>query len=284
MESFFAFPGRKRRKTAEWGVFFRERREQKLLALKILTGAFAFILGMSVFSFLNVVAYRLPRKESFVRGSSYCPACRHPLGALDLVPVFSYILLRGKCRHCGAPIPIRDTLMELLGGFLALACLFFLPDGWQMVVTFAFLCVLDATALLDADTMEIPNGCCVAVVLLALGAVFAVPEVSVVARLIGAVCVSVPMLLLALLIPGAFGGGDIKLMAACGLFLGWRVTVISAFFAIVLGGIWGVILLLRKKATRKDHFAFGPFLCLGMAAGVFWGDRVLDFYLQFFKF
>ena len=99
-------------------------------------------------------------------------------------------------------------------------------------------------------------------------------------RIIGFFSASVPMLLLALAIPGAFGGGDIKLMAACGAFLGWKRNLLALFFAVLGGGVWGIWLLLKKKATRTDAFAFGPFLCTGMAISLFWGERLLLWYLK----
>ena len=103
------------------------------------------------------------------------------------------------------------------------------------------------------------------------------PGISLLARLAGALCVSVPMLVLAVLIPGAFGGGDIKLMAACGLFLGWKITLVSTALAILFGGIYGCYLLAAKKADRKAHFAFGPFLCIGMAIGLLYGIRPVSY-------
>ena len=91
------------------------------------------------------------------------------------------------------------------------------------------------------------------------------------------------MLLLTLAVPGAFGGGDIKLMGACGAFLGWKITLVSAFIAILFGGMWGIGLLLGKKKSRKDHFAFGPFLCIGMVIGLLWGGQIISWYMGFLE-
>lgn len=239
-----------------------------------------FMLGACVFSFLNVIVYRAPRKMSFVKGFSICPNCGHRLGALDLVPIFSYLFLRGNCRYCKAHIGIRDTLVELMGGFLAIFCVWRFENYGQALTAFLFYCVLTVVTFLDIDTMEIEDECHIVIVLLAVLAVFIMPEQSILSRVIGAVCISVPMFLVTLLVPGGFGGGDIKLMAACGLFLGWKATLLSAALGILFGGGYGIWLLLTKQADRKAHFAFGPFLCLGMAIGLPYSQQLIDAYIS----
>ena len=148
------------------------------------------------------------------------------------------------------------------------------------LTVFAFFCILTVVAFLDIETMEIEDGCQIAMVILAAISIFTMPETSLLARLAGALCVSLPMLVLAIVIPGAFGGGDIKLMAACGLFLGWKITLVSAALAILFGGIYGCYLLAAQKADRKAYFPFGPFLCIGMAIGLLYGIRLIDWYLS----
>lgn len=253
-----------------------------LLLCEVLLGALAFLLGASVFSFLNVIVYRVPKKESFVAGRSYCPSCGHTLSVLDLVPVLSYLVLRGRCRYCGEKIGPRDTFVEVFGGGTAIFCgYWYLDEPMRGVLYFAFFSVLTVVTLMDWDTMEIEDGCEIAILILAVISLFVVPEITIVQRLIGAVCVSVPMLILTILIPGAFGGGDIKLMAAAGLFLGWKLTLISTALGILFGGAYGIAVLVTKKLDRKDHFAFGPFLCMGMALGLLFGEQILDWYMGF---
>ena len=243
-----------------------------------------FFLGTCVFSFLNVIIYRVPRKMDFIRGHSICPACGHQLGALDLIPLFSYLFLGGKCRYCKVKIGARDTFIEFFGGGAALFCAWYYKEKPGVALTvFLFFCILTVVTFMDIDTMEIEDGCWIAVYVLAAAACFTMPEISFVSRLIGIVCVSVPMLLLTLAVPGAFGGGDIKLMGACGAFLGWKITLISAFIAILFGGMWGIGLLLGKKKSRKDHFAFGPFLCIGMVIGLLWGGQIISWYMGFLE-
>lgn len=252
-----------------------------VLVCEIILYALVFITGTCIFSFLNVIVYRVPKKMSFIKGHSICPSCGHTLGAADLVPIFSWLFLRGKCRYCGARVSGRDTFVELLGGTAALFCVFKCENLAEAVTVFAFYCIMTVTAFLDIDTMEIEDGCWIAAALLAVAAYFTMPGHGIADRLIGMVCVSVPMLLLALAIPGAFGGGDIKLMAGCGLFLGWRATLVATVIAILLGGGYGVWLLAAKKAERKSHFAFGPFLCTGMAVAVMYAEELIRLYLKF---
>lgn len=251
-----------------------------LLLCEVLLGALAFLLGACVFSFLNVIVYRVPKKQSFVAGRSYCPSCEHTLNMLDLVPVLSYLVLRGRCRYCGEKIGPRDTFVEIFGGVIAIFCGYrYLEEPMKGLLYFVFFCVLTVVTLMDWDTMEIEDGCEIAILILAVISLFVVPEITIVQRLIGAACVSVPMLILTLLIPGAFGGGDIKLMAAAGLFLGWKLTLVSTALGILFGGMYGIVVLVTKKLDRKDHFAFGPFLCVGMALGLLFGEQLITWYL-----
>lgn len=249
-----------------------------------------FMFGAAVFSFLNVVVYRLPRKLDYVKGRSACPNCGNELKWYHMIPVFSYLFLRGKCGFCKAKISFRYTLFELMGGVFAVFSFFYYTGNIKFDYTallrallmFAFLGALTVIAFIDADTMEIPNGLIIAVAIIGLISILLFPEIGLLDRGIGIVCVSVPFLLLALVIEGAFGGGDIKLVAATGLLLGWKLNLVGLFFALLTGGAYGIYLLAAKKKGRKDHFAFGPFLCFGMAASAFFGDAVLGWYLGFF--
>lgn len=258
------------------------------MELYILTACLAaliFFTGTCIFSFLNVIVYRVPKHMSFIKGHSICPSCGHRLGASDLIPVFSYLFLGGKCRYCKEKIGSRDTLIEIWGGIAALMCVWIYRENLAEAITvFVFICILTVVTFLDIDTMEIEDGCWMAVVVLAVISYFTMPGLSIGSRLIGMVCVSVPMLVVTLFVPGGFGGGDIKLMGACGLFLGWKITLVSTFIGVVAGGAWGIALLISRKKGRKEHFAFGPFLCLGMLIGLLWGNYLLDWYLGFLTF
>ena len=244
--------------------------------------AAAFLLGCCIFSFLNVVIYRLPKKMDFVTGRSACPFCGHVLGAPDMVPVLGWVFLGGKCRYCKAGISVRYPLVELVGGIAAVLCSYHYGVNPRAIIAFLFLCVLTVVSFVDMDTMEIPFSLVIAAALMGVLSALFFPEISFVERVIGIFCVSVPLYLLTVAGPGAFGGGDIKLMAACGIFLGWKLNLLALFLGVMGGGIYGFWLLAAKRKKRTDHFAFGPFLCLGMAAALFWGEKILDWYLGFF--
>lgn len=263
-----------------------------LLLVEGLLDFIRFMLGAALFSFMNVVAWRLPRGKNPFTGRSACPQCGAVLTAADLVPVFSWLFLRGKCRHCAARIPVRYLLVELLGGCLSVACsrrfgtALTLQEGffgmsWAALLALLVCGLLLAVALIDAETQTIPDALNAALGIAGLLALLLAPA-QWGSRLAGALCISLPMLLLCLVIPGAFGGGDIKLMAAAGLYLGARLTVLAAFLGVLGGGFYGIYLLAAKKADKKDHFAFGPFLCVGIVAAMLVGDPLLAWYFRFF--
>jgi len=250
------------------------------MLFEILIGIVIFFFGASIFSFLNVVIFRVPRKISFVKGNSMCPVCGHRLSGRDMVPVLSWLFLRGKCRYCGAPVSKRYAAVELLGGALALLCAeLWRNDPARALTVFAFAGVLTVVAFVDLDTMEIPDGFVISAAVIGLLSIASMPGVTLLERLVGVFSVSVPLLLLTLAIPGAFGGGDIKLTAACGILLGWKLSLLALFFGIVIGGAQGIFLLAAKRAGRKDHFAFGPHLCIGMLLSLFVGNALLNWYL-----
>ena len=154
------------------------------------------------------------------------------------------------------------------------------PCVWAALLALAVCGILLSVSLIDAETQTIPDR--LNLVLAVCGAVSVLlSPANWLPHVIGALCVSVPMFLLCLVIDGAFGGGDIKLMAAAGLFLGWQNTLLAMFFGIVFGGMYGIYLLAAKKAGKKDHFAFGPFLCAGIVIAMLFGGPVLEWYCAF---
>lgn len=246
-----------------------------------------FFIGASVFSFINVLIYRIPRGMPFGNERSICPGCKTQLKGYDMIPVVSYLLLGGRCRNCNQGISIRYPLIEGFGGIVAIITYFYVrgmgDDAvWMFakgVHIFLLLALLTAISFIDIDTMEIPNGLVLAVLVWGIFSIFLFPEPSIYARLIGVFSVSVPLLLITLCIPGAFGGGDIKLMAALGIFLGWKLSLFSFVAAVFLGGTYGAWLLFTGKKDRKGHFAFGPFLCIGVCAAIFFGTDIIGWYL-----
>ena len=161
-------------------------------------------------------------------------------------------------------------------GFILGILLLPLNNFCLAITVIIFVVILLIITIVDLNKMEIPNTLVIVVFVLGIISIFTMPGTSLPSRILGMFVVSVPLLLITILVPGAFGGGDIKLMAACGLFLGTKLTLLSFAFAVLTGGLYGIWLLVMKKKSGKEHFAFGPFLCLGMAAALFIGDRVWD--------
>ncbi len=214
-----------------------------------------FILGAVIGSFLNVVIIRIPRHEpiSGTHNRSHCMSCGHQLNALDLVPIFSYIFLGGKCRYCKSRISPRYWIVELITALTYTLSVMVLGLSISLVMAFVLIGALVAASGIDIDRMEIPYGC--SIVIAGLGVIATVMSVITgdmpwYDHLIGAVAISVPFALLAMF--GAMGGGDVQLMAAAGLLLGWKSIIPAAAVGIILGAIGGSIELLTvPKGTKK---------------------------------
>ena len=241
------------------------------------------ILGACIGSFLNVVISRLPVKGAFLSNKrSCCPVCDEPIKPYDLVPVFSWIMLRGRCRNCKAGISLRYPLIELTGALLAAASYWRFGLEFASLLVFGVTAVLLAISIIDFDTSEIPDSLIIAIGIFAIAAIWVMSGVSILERLIRLVVISVPLLVLSLIINGAFGGGDIKLMAACGFLLGWQATLLAFFIALLLAGCYAIYMISTKKRNRTEHMVFGPAICAGVAVSLFFGSEIISWYLQLF--
>ena len=245
----------------------------------------AALFGAVLGSALNCAAYRAVHGGSWVKGRSRCPACGHVLGARDLVPVFSWLLLRGKCRYCGTKISPRYVLAELLCAGLAAACVARFGLTALCLRNLAFLFCLFFLSLVDWESFIIPDGC----LLVAAGAwLLALPfpwngwrdaASRVLAGLVfGGVALAVSLALDKLLGKESLGGGDIKLLAVCGLYLGW----IGSLFALLLACVLGLALAAALRRGRGEPVPFGPAIAAASAVMLFCGDAVTAWYLGFF--
>lgn len=242
---------------------------------------YIFILGSIIGSFLNVCICRLPKKESIVVGRSHCPDCNHVLTFLEMIPIVSYLFLGGKCKVCKKHISIQYPLVELFTALLYLASVVHFGFTAKAALCCVFFSVLIVAGGIDLHTMEIPDSLHLWILSLGILSIFLEPSLLT-ERIIGLFVLSIPMLLLSLVTDG-FGGGDIKLCGACGLFLGFPRTLVGFLIACVIAAIWGCYLLLTKKATSKTSFAFGPFLTLGFILACLYGDLLLQAYLSLFS-
>ncbi|WP_074688369.1 prepilin peptidase [Kandleria vitulina] len=243
---------------------------------------YVFIVGACVASFVNVVIDRLPKGISISKGRSRCDNCETQLKWYDLIPVVSWIMLRGRCRYCGSKIGLRTPLIELMGGSIALICFnrYFMSP--VVLLNFSLFMVLLAITFIDIDTMTIPDELVISVGILAIISIF-VSDVTMIDRIIGFFCVSLPMLGICFIKDGAFGGGDIKLTAVLGFFMGYKLLLVGMFIAIVLAGIWAIFLLVTHNIKLQEHMAFGPFICIGTFISELYGLTILIAYLSLFR-
>jgi leader peptidase (prepilin peptidase)/N-methyltransferase len=244
--------------------------------LKLLICVLVFCIGSTIFSYLNIVIEELPKEdeekklsERLTKGRSCCPHCGHAWSVRESLPIFSWLIYKRKCVYCFERISPRHTLIELLGGALAVLTVLYYGIGFSAVTVFLVFAVLAVIAFIDIDTQYIPPELNIILAVLGVISIWTLPGVSVWERIIGAFCISVPLIIIVLFIPGGFGGGDIKLMAAAGIVLGWKGNVFAFFIAALLGGVYGIYLLVTKKKGRKEHFAFGPFLSIGIAVSLY---------------
>ena len=241
---------------------------------------FLFLLGIVFGSFLNVCIIRYQNKESITRGRSHCMTCRHQLGPLDMVPLFSWIFLRGKCRYCKAPISPRYPIVEALTG-LAFMLIFYKYQFtiYTPVYIVASLFLIVA-AFIDIDIMIIPDRTHVALIICALIITYFHPE-NINSQLIGAICVSLPLLAVAYITKG-IGYGDVKLMFSAGLLFGYKAIIFIFVVGAILGSIYGIYQMRVKKIDGKSEMSLGPHLILAIYIYIAIGNQLINWYLGSF--
>ena len=247
--------------------------------LNIVTTASIAVLGACIGSFVNASSLRWANNISFVCGRSYCPFCKGVIKWFDLVPVVSWLILAGRCRACKVRISPRYVLAELISAFIFALCYIKFGFTWMTIVSILIASVLLAISLVDLNTTEIPNTLTAALIPLTLATIWLQPDIYLTSRIIGFFAISLPMLLLALAIKGAFGGGDIKLMAVCGFLLGWQSIILAFFVATILGSAWAIYLLAKGMRKRNEHMVFGPALATGTFISMLFGREIVGWYL-----
>jgi leader peptidase (prepilin peptidase)/N-methyltransferase len=219
--------------------------------------AVLFILGLVIGAFLSIVIYRLPENKS-LRLLPYCPVCQHRLNVVDLVPIFSYLRLQGRCRYCKAPIAVSYSMVELVSGVMTMIWgLIFQANPWGiaiLVLTYGLI----AIGFIDLQNQIIPDLLTIPLIIGAL--IFQLWQGAIVPAMIGAVAGGGLLALVAIIYPQGMGWGDAKLLALIGLFLNWRQVFLVLFGSGLLGMIVMLPLILLKKRGRKQPFPYGPFL------------------------
>jgi leader peptidase (prepilin peptidase) / N-methyltransferase len=243
--------------------------------------AIAALFGAVVGSFLNVVAYRLPRRESLVTPGSRCPGCATPIKPYDNVPVLGWLLLRGRCRACGQTISPRYPAIEALTAVLAVAVVLVKHSAHDVLLGLVLIAILVPVALIDLEHRIIPNKITLPAALAALGIGLATRPSGVPEQLIAAAAAGGFLLLFVLAYPRGMGMGDVKLAAVLGLFLGASVAV-ALFVGVLAGTIVGAAVMARRgvAAGRKTAVPFGPFLAFGAIVALLVGPSLIHWYLH----
>ena len=241
---------------------------------------FTFLFGVAVGSFLNVCIYRIPEQQSIVTVPSHCMSCGKKLHWYELIPLFSWIFLRGKCHGCKAKISAQYPLVEACNGLLWCLVLFMKGISWDTLLLWALFSALLVMGFIDARTMEIPNG--IVIFILVLAVIRAALQIFLYKAgwldfVLGPVIMGGVFFAILLLTEGrAMGGGDVKLMFAIGLFLGLKLTLFGLVAACAVGSVIHLTLMAVKKVGRQ--LAFGPYLAMGFAISALWGNYFLDWY------
>jgi leader peptidase (prepilin peptidase) / N-methyltransferase len=243
----------------------------------------AFVVaGLLIGSFLNVVVARVPERRSLLSPGSSCPGCGAAIAWYDNVPILSFLALRCRCRACAAPISWRYPLIEgVTAALFAGAAHQFGPTP-DAVVAAALLAVLVALTAIDLERQILPDVITLPGILAGTLANLATSRVPWPESLIGIVVGGGVFVVIILASGGGMGGGDMKLGAMLGAFLGWKVVLLSIFVAVALGASVALALMASGVRGRKDPIPFGPFLAAGGAAGLFWGEKVVRWYLSGF--
>lgn len=242
---------------------------------------YIFTAGVILGSFYNVCIYRIPKEESVVFPPSHCTVCGNRLKPLDLLPVLSYLFLKGKCRYCSEKISPRYALVELFTGIVFL--LIFLEYGLSIIflkyiILSSFLIII---GIIDYDTTDVyfkvtAAGIVIGIILAAAAWFF---HISILDSILGAFLGGGVIFLIVFLTKG-MGEGDIEICLLSGLYLGLWKTVVLLFLSFVIGGIIGVLLIILKKKTRKDYIPFGPFIAAAGIITMLFGDSIINWYLN----
>jgi leader peptidase (prepilin peptidase)/N-methyltransferase len=247
------------------------------MAAVILLYIIIFLFGIVIGSFLNVCIYRIPEHEDIVKERSHCMSCGYQLAWYDMFPLFSYIALRGRCRKCQAKLSVQYPLIEGLNGIAYVLITYELGVNVESLLYCLLTSALIVLSVIDFRTYEIPLG--INIFILALGLIRVLTDIrNWHIYLVGLCAVSIVLAILYYATGGrAIGGGDVKLMAACGLLLGWKLIIFAFLLGCVLGAVIHVI---RMKVSGESRvLALGPYLSMGVFIAALWGNQMISWYL-----
>lgn len=242
--------------------------------------------GMAVGSFLNVLIDRLPARKSIVFPPSHCPSCGKRLSVRDLIPVFSYLWLRGRCRYCRAPLPGRLLWVEIGTGAMFTFLYGYYGISAELAVALFYISLFITLLVIDLEHHLILNIVVYPTMVIALAISAFLPHLEIVPAIASAAAgggIGLGLfLLIAIVSRGGMGWGDVKMAALIGIITGWQLVFVAIFLAVLSGGLVALVLLILKAKSRKQGIPFGPFLSLATMVTLLWGNDILSWYLGFF--
>lgn len=249
--------------------------------MEILISIFIFILGLIFGSFFNVVGLRSPKKETFINDRSYCPFCKHTLAWYELIPVFSFMIQAGKCRHCKKKIPVTYAVVELLTGFLFVCSYLATGLSMELLVALFFVSMLMIVLVSDITYMLIENK-----VLLFFLPIFIIlrliePLEPWWSSIAGAAVGFGIVFIIILISGGGMGAGDMKLFGVLGIVLGVSQVIVAFFLACLIGTVIGILFISLKIIKRKQPVPFGPYIICASIIAYFYGQRIVQWYMAF---
>ena len=243
-----------------------------------------FIFGCVIGSFLNSVLYRMEQGKSFIKGRSFCPKCKHSLVWYDLIPIFSFLFLLGKCRYCKKKIAVQYLIAEISTGILFLLVYIFIGLDISLIYFLIVACLLEMIFIYDLKHSIIPDKLvfsAIGISIVFLAVSFFYEKVPIKDHLFSALAASGFFFIIWAVSKGKWMGfGDVKLALFMGLFLGWPNILTALFFAFIAGAIIGLILIALQKKKIKSEVPFGPFLIAGTFFALFWGEKIFNWYLN----
>jgi leader peptidase (prepilin peptidase)/N-methyltransferase len=244
----------------------------------------SIIFGAMVGSFLNVCIIRLPMEESIVTPGSQCPHCKKPIKFYDNIPLISYILLKGRCRHCHSPISFQYPLIEGITALGSLILFMKFGPSLSYPIYFSFVAALIVITVIDLHHQIIPDVISLPGIVIGLLASLIIPQITFLNSLIGILLGGGSLFLVATVYQWLFkregmGGGDVKLLAMIGAFLGWKAVILTILLSSLIGSITGIIIMVLKGKDFKYAIPFGPFLSLGAVISLFYGENLIRWYL-----
>ena len=247
----------------------------------VILHGYLFLVGLALGSFYNVVGLRVPINQSIVAPRSSCPKCERKLSVLELIPVFSYLFQRGKCKGCSSRISPIYASVEIVTALLFTISPFLVGWSTELLIAYGLISLLVIIFVSDLTYMLIPDRVLLFFAAYFIAARIIVPMEPWYSPVIGGAGGFLLLLLIAMLSKGGMGGGDIKLFAILGLVFGYQELLLVFFFSTLFGTIFGVTALLTGKVKRKQHIPFGPSIAIGAIVTYFYGVKLLHWYFGF---